>query len=333
MKALACIAVVVLHTFFAADAMAQTSAQHALMMTVRNLMTWSVPCFVMASGALLLAPERNIDLKKLFSKYILRMAAALVIFSFLFALFDQVLVKKTGGAGFVTDGLKAIFTGSGWKHMWYLYLMIAIYLLLPLYKLISKHAGRKELLYLLGVYGVFMSVMPLIEIATGQKLPFYICVNTVYPLYLFLGYAMHNGMLKIRRPVAAGGIMIFAIITAVLTIYSTYNEAPSVKELLSNYSFPAIVIGSAGIYTLFASYEKKDHKIADRILGEIDKCSFGIYLIHMAVLKFIIVVMKWQPFTSGSGTLSVILMTCVIFIVSFIITRLLKFIPKVKELI
>ncbi len=333
MKALACIAVVVLHTFFAADAMAQTSAQHALMMTVRNLMTWSVPCFVMASGALLLAPERNIDLKKLFSKYILRMAAALVIFSFLFALFDQVLVKKTGGAGFVTDGLKAIFTGSGWKHMWYLYLMIAIYLLLPLYKLISKHAGKKEILYLIGVYGVFMSVLPLIEIATGKKLPFYICVNTVYPLYLFLGFALHNGMLRIRRLVAAGGILIFAIITAVLTVYSTYNEAPAVKELLSNYSFPAIVIGSAGIYTLYESYEKKDHRIADMILGEIDRCSFGIYLIHMAVLKFIIVVMKWQPFTSGSGTFSVVLTTCVVFIVSFVITRLLKFIPKVKDII
>lgn len=332
MKAFACIAVVILHTFYAADAMAQTASQHAAMMSVRNLMTWSVPCFVMASGALLLAPERNIDLKKLFSKYISRMVIALVVFSMLFALFDQLLVSHGSGAGFVTDGLKALFTGSGWKHMWYLYLMIAIYLLLPLYKLISKHAGKKELLYLLAVYGVFLSAVPFIETVTDQKLPFYICVNTVYPLYLFLGYVLHNGMIKIQRAVAAGAIAIFIIVTVVLTVYNAHNETAAIRDLLSSYSFPAVVIGSAGIYALFASYESKEHKIADKVFGEIDKCSFGIYLIHMAVLKFVIVVMKWNPFTNG-GFLSVLIMTCVVFIVSFIIIRILKFIPKIREII
>lgn len=332
MKAFACIAVVILHTFYAADAMAQTASQHAAMMSVRNLMTWSVPCFVMASGALLLAPERNIDLKKLFSKYISRMVIALVLFSMLFALFDQLLVSHTSGAVFFTDGLKAIFTGSGWKHMWFLYLMIAIYLLLPLYKIITKHADKKELLYLLGVYGIFLSVLPFIETISGLKLPFYICVSTVYPLYLFLGYVLHNRMIKIQRPVAVGAILIYTIVTVVLTVYNANIETPAIKELLNSYSFPAVVIGSVGVYALFASYEAKEHKIADRIFNEIDKCSFGIYLVHMAVLKFVIVVMKWNPFTNG-GFLSVLIMTCIVFIVSFVIIRILKFIPKLEEII
>ena len=57
LKALACIAVVVLHSFYAANAFAADTGAQSAMLSIRNAMMWAVPCFVMASGALLL--DRN----------------------------------------------------------------------------------------------------------------------------------------------------------------------------------------------------------------------------------------------------------------------------------
>ena len=198
---------VFLHTFYAAAAFAKTKGEMAAMLTVRNLMMWAVPCFVMVSGALLLDGEREISYKKLFGRLILRMAAALVIFSVLFSCFDSLLITKDFGLKTFTRGFKQIIYGGGWRHMWYLYLMIAIYLLLPAYKLITKAAKPRDIIYILAVYTVFLSVLPTIEGLTGKDLAFYICTASVYPLYLFLGYAIHIGIIRLI------GIVILPIAT------------------------------------------------------------------------------------------------------------------------
>lgn len=143
LKAVACIAVVILHTFFAADAFAQTVAQHTVLLSVRNLMTWSVPCFVMCSGVLLLEPKKEIGMQKIVKSYLPRMVIALILFSLLFALFDSVFMQSRSVAAILGEGLKNVITGGGWKHMWYIYMMIALYLMLPVYRLVTKSASDK----------------------------------------------------------------------------------------------------------------------------------------------------------------------------------------------
>ena len=61
LRAVSCIAIVLLHTFYAASAYAAPgSTAHLAAISVRNLMMWAVPCFVMVSGALLLDQARVI---------------------------------------------------------------------------------------------------------------------------------------------------------------------------------------------------------------------------------------------------------------------------------
>jgi len=332
-KALACIGVVFLHTFYAAAAFAKTKGEMAAMLTVRNLMMWAVPCFVMVSGALLLDGEREISYKKLFGRLILRMAAALVIFSVLFSCFDSLLITKDFGLKTFTRGFKQIIYGGGWRHMWYLYLMIAIYLLLPAYKLITKAAKPRDIIYILAVYTVFLSVLPTIEGLTGKDLAFYICTASVYPLYLFLGYAIHNGIIRLNVPLCVILTLAGAAAVTGLSIWSAGgNSAPKVNALLGNYSFIVTVLFSAGVFGLVKLTENKPVKIIDMIAAELEKCSFGIYLIHMAGLKLIFVVWKVDPFASG-GALTVTGISIGVLIASYIIVRLLKFIPYVNRII
>lgn len=143
LRAIACIAIVILHTFYAASVYAPDHTARIAALTTRNLMMWAVPCFVMVSGALLLDPAREVTYRKIFRKYIPRVLAALVLFSVVFQIFDD----ATGESGIqfktILYGLQNAVTGSGWKHMWYLYLITALYLLLPFYRKIVASSTQK----------------------------------------------------------------------------------------------------------------------------------------------------------------------------------------------
>ncbi len=332
LKAVSCIAIVFLHTFYSVAGYAGTLTEKSAAYSFRNLMMWAVPCFVMCSGALLLDEKRKVTMKKLFGTYICRMLITLIVFSLLFSLFDFALVQKNMSINFITDAFKNILYGTGWKHMWYIYLMIAIYLLLPIYRLVSKSASENEIKYMLAVYGFMISVLPLIENLLGKSIAFYICVYTIYPFYLFLGYAIHNGIIKLNKHFAAFLTIIFAVLTVILTFYGCKHYKSFLGGQLYNYSFPTIVIGSIGIYSLFKSGEKVELGVIDKFFAQIEKCSFGIYLIHMAILKYIFVVMKFNPIEKG-GLFMTALISVVIFIISFVIAWILKKIPYVKKIV
>ena len=331
LKALACIAVVILHTFYASAAFAKTSGQMSAMLTVRNLMSWAVPCFVMVTGALLLDKGREIGYKKLFTKYILRMAAALVIFSLLFCCFDALFGTKDFSFANVKDSFEKALFGGGWKHMWYLYLMIALYLTMPAYKLITKSAKPADIRYLLALYAMFLCVLPTLEVIIEKKAALYICVYSVYPLYLFAGYALHNKLIKLSGAVSLILVLAGAGTIIALTIYTTENKS-SLSSLLDNYSFAATAALSAGMFGLMQAGGGKQLGILDKIAVQLEKCSFGIYLIHMAVLKVLFVIIRFDPIANG-GFAMVALVSLGVLIVSFAVVKLLKLIPAVNRII
>lgn len=331
LRAIACIAVVVLHTFYACNGFSATAADTSIMLSVRNLMMWAVPVFIMVSGALLLDKGRSITYKKLFTRYIPRMVLALVIFTLLFAVFDGATGKDLGISA-IADGVKNIFFGTGWRHMWYLYLMTAIYLLLPFYRMIAASLKKTDMYYLLGVYTVFLLLLPTVEALTESKTAFYICVYSVYPFYLFLGYAINEGMLRTGRIPALIIAAAASVAICVLTVYSVNNSDDKLSGLLGNYSFPIIALQAFGIFAFAAGSNSGRKTFIDRIFSEIDRCSFGIYLIHMLFLKLAVVVFGWNPIAHG-GTAMVLLLTVGVFLASYVSTFLLKLIPLVKKLV
>lgn len=298
-------------------------------------MLWAVPAFIMVSGALLLESSKGVTLKKIFGRYILRMVIALFVFSLLFELFDEVFVTKDVGISFLKKGIENALFNTGWSHMWYLYMMIAVYLLLPFYKMITKAASKNELVYLLCVYFVCMSLIPFIQIVTDKRLYFYIFVYSVYPMYLFLGYVLHNGKLKINKTAAAfmavAGLASLVILTIVQ--YTTKNDELSARcsQFFLDYAFPGTIIASVGIFVMFIA-DNSTVKPIDKIFMSIDSCSFGIYLIHMAVLKYVVAVWGFDPLKNG-GVPMILLMTVCIFLVSYLITLILKKIPGVKKIL
>ena len=345
-KALACIAVVVLHGCYITGATFARNDRERMtaLFTVRNLMYWAVPAFMMVSGALMLDAKRKIDLKKIFGKYMPRMVIALFAFAEIFAVYDHAVYQKDFRPAHLLEGVRhAVFdtfteNGMSWSHTWYLYLMIAFYLMLPIYRIITKSADKKELLYLLGLLFVANSVITTAKTLIGSgTLIFYIFAGSIFPLYFFMGYAIHSEKLKIGRILSVIFILIGATGMIFLTYYRLHtadaDTAKRVKNIADQYFAVHTVLAAAGVFSIFKSFDNgKEIPFLDKAAAEIDKCSFGIYLIHMIVYKHIFVVMKFDPFAHG-GTGTLILMMLIAFAVSYAITRVLKFVPLVKEII
>ena len=325
LKALACLSVVFLHTYYASlPAYEPMGTSYIVAKTVRNLMMAGVPCFVMATGELLLDPNRIISFKRLFEKYILRALVLLIAFTGINLAFDCL----TTDAGFSVKEyfIKLIGDGS-WSHMWYLYLLLAIYLTLPLFKLVTENADRKTILFILGVFAVFMSVIPTVKVFFPEvNIAFYIPVTTVYPLYLLLGYARSRGFIKLPGWAWAA---IFITSSAAVGALSVYGIRSGRNMPVDTYASVLIVLQACSFYQLISYVGKPAGKGIVSCINKISDCTMGIYLIHMILLKTLFVVIGFKP----QGTVILIPVALGIFAVSFIITFILKLIPGVKRFI
>ncbi|MBO6158010.1 MAG: acyltransferase [Firmicutes bacterium] len=343
LRVLGCIGIVILHTYYVyAYNFEATFAQKVASYAIRNLQMWAVPCFVMVSGALLLEPERPMTIKKIYSRYMLRALLALLIFSIVFYLFDAVLNGQKLRLMDLYIWFMQTWTDKGWTHMWYLYMLVALYAMLPLYRKVSEHASDQEIRYLLIIYAVFQILISNLNTVFNIRSGFYIGVYTIYPFYFFLGYALHKEIIRIPRMLAAVFTVLGVILIGFLTWYHMNYDVAWIQSLLGNYSFLVIVLLSVGIFTLIKGTEEKatdgtasggkEVKKQSALVRLIDENSFGIYLVHMMFLKIGAFVIKFNPYPAG-GIWTLLGITLIVFLLSLGLTWVLRKIPGMKRVL
>ena len=332
-RAIACIAIIVLHMFASASILfgEQIGVRvNAYSRAISNIMMWAVPCFVMTTGALLLDADRKITYKKLFGKYILRIFSALLLCCIGFRIFDMVMDGETPEIGILLDALYEMFTGTGWSHLWYLYLLLGLYLLMPVYKKIAEYSTKVDMRYLLVVYVLFISVLPLLYIWNLNS-GFYKHVSTIYPFYLFCGYALTRNVFRVHKWIAALAAVLSTCVILVLTVIR-WTENVEVMEQLWSYSSILVIVQAVSIFSLFSGIKGQGESLAGKLLLKIDRCSFGIYLIHMVFVRLILRYMNFNPYT-GSVCLNFFLLILGVFLVSYMCTWILKKIPVLKQIL
>ena len=321
LRAVSCIAVVILHTALtAAGSFELTDGQRMWTMLLRNMMLWAVPCFIMVTGALLLDPGRNVSYKKLVFQYVKRIFICILLFTAVFEIFDLILFHQTPGWWTVKEYLYKVVAGRSWSHMWYLYMLIGLYLLLPFYRMIVSVAQKQDMVYLIIIYFVFLSVLPLLRTIFDIEIAFFICVSAVYPLYLFLGYYIHCGQLRIPMGLLLALLVVSTAGIGGTTVAAYAFQIDSLKTALGTYSFPLTLIQAVCIFSVFAN--AKGMRNESHFWSVLDRLSFGVYLFHMIFLKLLYVGIGYNPYRHGGGIL-LIPIALSVFIVSCITVRLL----------
>ncbi|MCD7888481.1 MAG: acyltransferase family protein [Oscillospiraceae bacterium] len=158
-----------------------------------HIASWAVPVFFMITGALLLNPQKSISFKQCLSKYCLRIVLALFVFGIPFAMMRIYLYAETKTINFrmFVEAVGYVFTNSGVHHLWYLYTLIGIYLLLPALKIFVDHIDRDTFSYTLIAMFIFVYCLPTLSDLIGAEIAFTMPL-TYHVFYVMLGYYLKD---------------------------------------------------------------------------------------------------------------------------------------------
>ncbi len=285
-----------------------------------------VPMFAMISGALFLSPERKVTLKNLYLKNILRIVTAYIAWSTGYAVFYS---RAWGKDAVIRAAIK------GHYHMWFLIMLVGVYIIVPLLRKIAE--DKKTLKYYLIISGVFTFAMPLLlKVANSStfaeaygKMNFHFTLG--YSAYFVLGYFLAStDFSKVGRWISylLGVLGLTAIFG--MTVYSSVRTGRNDFTWWDNFS-PFIMLMSVGLF-VFAKYELSRIKVGKtfgKIISELSKCSFGVYLVHAFILER--VGHYGISVLSFNAVLSVPAIALLVFAVSYVISFVINKIPFINK--
>ncbi len=276
-----------------------------------------VPLFIMLTGFLLLplaSSEMGAFYKKRISRVALPFLVWVVVFScwgWLMSLFGGDLQSVEGffayAAGDPSQALGDSLMRVVWSfrnfgtyitHMWYIYVIIGLYLYLPIFSAWVKQATERQKWGYLAIWGVTLFIPYIKEFIPSMPYPEanYVwggCAwNEFHMLYAFAGY---NGYLLLghllgnMKPWSWAKTLAFAVpafaagYAVTLAGFKGMLMTPGATEwqieLFFTYCTPNVVLMTAALWMVLRKIDWHN-----RWLANLADCSFGIYLIHYVAL-------------------------------------------------
>jgi len=210
-----------------------------------------VPLFLMLTGALLLQPSKfGEPLGVFFRKRWARIGLPFIFWGAAFFAWDFLVEHQAFTSGAIIQG---ILTGP-YYHFWYLYLLVGLYLLTPILRVVMAHADRNVIKYLLVLWFLGASVIPVVDLLTTYRLDTDVLTITGYVGYFVLGAYLLT--VQMRRSSTA----IFMTLGIVLTAIGTYVIAATVggteMYFFQQYLSPTIILASVMLFLLLLATQK-----------------------------------------------------------------------------
>ena len=299
-----------------------------------SIVRWSVPVFVMISGALFL--NRNDSLGKIYRKNILRL-----ILSFIFWSITYAFISYIQGSDLRSVLLQMV---KGHYHMWFLYMIIGLYLIVPLVKKIveSKLLTRYFLVLALVFSFIIPQLIAIIALWNEEfssvanlivgKISFHFTVG--YVGYFVLGYYLSKEELsvKIRKSIFICCLLGFAVTILGSSYVSVFLEQPT--ELFYGNFTLNVMFESVGVF-LFFRYNICKIAISDKMekfILKLSKYSFGMYMVHAMVIEQLNKILGLNTLTINP-LFSVPIIGIIVFVISGGISYVFNHIPKLKKYI
>ena len=269
-------------------------AKYAVLFYQSFVRPTAVPLFLMAS-AFLLVPVKT-DTIQFFRKRFTRVLIPLLVFLPLYAALPSLWGAQTwSDAGRELLHCYVNFPVSG-SHLWFVYMLLGLYLIMPIISPWLDRLSRKEELLFLGIW-LFTSIFYRLRPILGGDIFGECWWNpnpTFYYVSGFAGYLVLAHFIRVhlkwdRKKIFAICIPLLALLYAVAFIsadyYSTRATAPAVMEQDWQNLTPVAIGMSFALFMLFSTIVKGgDGFVYNRIVLPVSKASYGMYLMHMLIL-------------------------------------------------
>lgn len=270
-----------------------------------------VPVFVMITGLLLLPVKEQMG--GFYKKRIGRVLPAFLIWSAIFCLFPWAI----GVLGYGADTVAVFFPYSTWGnvvpaqdlasslknvaqiplnfssfsvHMWYAYLLIGLYLFLPIFSAWFAQASENAKRVFLGIWGISLFVPYLREFVSANL--FGTCAWNEFGLFYcfsgFAGYLLLGSLVGKMKEISWTKTLAFAVPAFAVGYWVSFRGFRTMYvdgatdaqiELFWTYCSPNVVLMTLALF-LVCKKVKITSVPAKRLLLNFSMCSFGIYMSH-----------------------------------------------------
>lgn len=341
LRAMACLMVVIIHV----GAVYINKDFGSLNFWVGNILVSlsriAVPVFVMISGALML-DENYVCTGKKIAKHIGKLILFFFFWSFascfLFEIAIPVLKKQP------LDYYK-IFTEivQGPYHLWFIYMIIGLYLIVPILRLLIRTENKKIIEYFLVLSFIFTFFFGEMVRVGGYFSNVFVFLNDHlfkeigmqfvggYTAYFILGWYLHNYEITHKKLLYGLGIGGF-----VYTVLSSYIFSMLAGEsvISSNNLSLNILFQTVTVFLLFKERDKKcgaKETVSAKLIGLIAKHSLGVYALHVIIFTTILDVFIKIGLTNA--LIAIPLNVIFSFVASLFISFILSKMPLIKKVV
>ncbi|MFD2177600.1 acyltransferase [Veronia pacifica] len=301
---------------------------------------FAIPIFLMLSGALLLNGKLDEDPLTVAKRRIIKLGIPFIIWSIIYTLYKY-LMFETQSLSVIDLAKKAIVefaSNDVYSHLWFMYVITAIYLVSPFIHRAVYGAQEMEIRYLLILWFVVTVCLFTIQqvyahFNNGFRYPL---VNIDIPIaaehtgYFILGYYLYRfDMPSQWRNVFywMGGLSL--LVTPLATFLMTVDAGQLVESFYHPFAITNLFTSTAlFLVCKHRSWEGLPDKLRVLIVS-ISAATFGIYFIHMIVQDL---VMRHMDFGQSITLVSrIVVDSLLVLVVSFVIIKLFNLHQRVAR--
>lgn len=316
LRVTACLMVMVIHStepfYLGGEGGLILSATDAFWVAVfEGICRCCVPVFLIASSYLQF--PLHYPAGEFFKRRAVRILVPMLIWTLVYAL----------AWGEPVQNLKGLLLNFNYAagHLWFVYMLVGVYLLMPLLSPWAQKVSRKELSVYLGIW-IFTTFIPSIRAAVGGEAPLIQAADglpaaALYPLwgeaswnpfgtfyyvsgfvgYLLWGLYIRKFMENTPRVARLGWVMfLLGFLSIVSGLLFQFSETPGGFPLSGNLAlavhweapilfcgFP-VLLTALGLVLVFRRIDGGESFFYRRIILPLSQAGYGMYLIHMLVL-------------------------------------------------
>src|SRR5512138_3524270 len=293
-----------------------------------------VPLFFMISGYLLL--PRSESLSDFYAKRIPKILIPLVVWSLIY------LGWYCGNhAGTCTPGLirDLLLVKGAYYHLWFLYTLLGIYLVMPVLRLMTQPStDRKLLWYLIALWLIFHPLLTLVHKFWNFSINLSAPLATGYTSYFVLGYLLGEITLSRTRVILSAVGWVIGTLGTIIGTYLLTRAAGQFDGFFYDFVTVNVILASGAAFLLLRWLSEAKMfalpavQAAARVLAA---STFGIYLVHVMVIE---ILSDWIPFLHmnsfmGNAIWSIPLVSTVVFLLSFLVVYLIQKVPILKSIV
>ena len=312
----------------------------ATSLIIECLCYFAVPLFFMISVANLMNYRARYDTKTFFKKRILKVVIPFLSWATIMFVWKIFIVKSISLESVNTPIklLNSFFANKEESTYYFMFEILAIYMIMPLLSLLTSEKYRKTLWLTVLLFFVFNGFIPNIcrLIGINWYSGFGVPLNG-YVVYVILGYLLSTTnskfVLNSKQMIL---LLLFTFIGISYRYISTFvlsTTSGIVNKTTWGYSSWHCMLLTVFVFLLIKNSKllqkiSKNPKIYN-VIAKISSCSFGIYLIHLIIKYYFVMLLRINTASWSFRTLGVV----IIYLISLFIILLLKRVPLIKKIV